>query len=291
MDNIRHGVDLSSEFMRFREMWDERAKSKTEHTAKMWDERAVDWINEANEVGGAKSVAQRVKTAAKYLRMRGLLQENDIVADIGCGLGLFAIEFAKTAKQAVGIDFSERFVEHGKKLAANSGISNASFIKHDLLTLDVGASGFKKAFDLVFTSITPAITADGVLEKLMEMSRAMCCNVSFVHVEDSLVKRVSRELYDCKVSQRRDGTGFYTMLNLLFLSGYYPETYYYTTETDEPVSPSLELAMDIAFNLRLDSDKDVDLILSHLEKIGETDRHIISRFGSILWDTRMCNKR
>ena len=67
-----------------------------------------------------------------------------------------------------------------------------------MFTLDVDAAGLAGAFDLVFTSITPAVTAKGVLHKLMKMSRAMCCNVSFVHVGDTLLERVSRDVFGGK---------------------------------------------------------------------------------------------
>ncbi|MCL2409930.1 MAG: class I SAM-dependent methyltransferase [Oscillospiraceae bacterium] len=290
MENRAHGADLSAELAYFQEMWDKRASSIKEHTAQTWDTRAADWIDELNEPGGAKSIVERVEATAGYLRNRGLLQENDTVADIGCGPGLFVMEFAKTVKQAVGIDFSERFIEYGRELAAKCGVGNASFEQRDLLTLDVDAAGLADAFDLVFTSITPAITGYGVLQKLMKMSRAMCCNISFVNVGDNLVERVSRDMYGGKVRQRRDGMGFYTMLNLLFLSGYYPETHYCTIETGGRVNPSQELAEDIAFNLRLDSSEEPK-ILRYLEKLGETERHTVSRFGSILWDTRICDAR
>ena len=101
MDKKRHGTDLSSELTYFQEMWDNRTSSGSKHTAETWDERAADWIDELNEESGAKSIVERVKDTAGYLRARGLLQESDTVVDVGCGPGLFVMEFAKTVKQSV----------------------------------------------------------------------------------------------------------------------------------------------------------------------------------------------
>ncbi|MCL2409826.1 MAG: class I SAM-dependent methyltransferase [Oscillospiraceae bacterium] len=291
MDDKGRGADFRTELQRFQKMWDNRGSSVGRRTAEKWNERAEKWIDELGEDDGNKSMMERVRVTAEYLRARGLLRAEDTVVDVGCGPGLFVMEFAKTAKRAVGIDFSERFVEYGNALAISQGVDNVSFERHDMITLDVDAAKLSRAFDLVFTSITPAMTGKGVLPKLMKMSRAMCCNISFVHVGDSLLERVSRDVFGGEVYPRHDGMGFYTLLNLLLLSGYYPETYYYTIETNKRVKPDLRLAEDIAVELNFNSAEDINKILSYLEKVGEMERQSISRYGSILWDTRIRDER
>ncbi|MCL2226460.1 MAG: class I SAM-dependent methyltransferase [Oscillospiraceae bacterium] len=282
-------ANFGTELPYFKELWYKRGTSRGVHTAEVWEERAEEWIDELSDENGGKSMTERVRSMASYLRTRGLLQGGDTVADVGCGPGLFVMEFAKTVKQAVGIDFAERFVKYGNELALNNGISNASFERHDLLEIDVDAAGLSKKFDLVFASITPAVTGKECLHKLMKMSRAMCCNVSFVNVKDSLLERISTDLFDGKAKHRHDGMGFYSLFNFLLLSGYYPETFYCTIETNEKVIPSRRFAEDIAFNLRLNLPEDIEKILKYLEKNGEMERHCLNRYGSILWDTRICD--
>jgi len=285
------GADFRAELQHFQKLWNVRGTPGKRRTAAAWDERAEEWIDALNKDGGNKSMKERVAATADYLRTRGLLREGDKVVDVGCGPGLFVMEFAKTVKAAVGMDFSKRFVEYGNSLAASTGVENASFKQHDMVTLDVDAEKLSGAFDLVFTSITPAMTGAGVLDKLMKMSSAMCCNISFVHVGDNLLDRVCHDVFGGEASPRHDGVGFYTLLNLLLLSGYYPETHYYTIETSKHVSPSLMLAEDIAIELGIDSAEDIEKILSYLEKTGETEWRSISRYGAILWDTRICDER
>jgi len=285
-DNKR-GSDYSTELPYFIKLWDERAAAGSRQTAATWDERAAEWIVEMDESGTDSALSQRVEAMAGYLRKRGLLSEDDRILDVGCGLGSFAIEFAKTSGHVLGIDFSSRFIEHGNSLVMQHGITNVSFEEHDLLTLDVDSSGFSGAFDLVFASISPAVTAKGCLQKLMKMSKGKCCNVSYLSSNDSLLSCIIRDVYGGNARPRRDGMGFYALLNLLLLSGYYPETHYFTVEASKPATPSQKLANDLAFNLRLDSAEDTEKILRYLEKKGETVRHTVTRFGSLLWDTRL----
>jgi SAM-dependent methyltransferase len=282
-------TNFGTELPHFQELWQKRGSPRSVHTVEVWEERAEKWIDELSYEDGGNSMPERVRSISSYLRTRGLLQGGDIVVDVGCGPGLFVLEFAKTVRQAVGIDFAERFVKYGNKLAQTSDVNNAHFERHDMLKIDIDAAGLYKAFDLVFSSLTPAVTGTGCLHKLMKMSRAMCCNVSFVNVSDSLLECISNDLFNGQPRTRHDGMGFYSLFNFLLLSGYYPETFYCTIETNERVVPSRRLAEDIAFNFRLDLPEDIDRILKYLEKTDEVERHRINRYGSILWDTRICD--
>jgi len=286
MEGKGGGVDFSTELPYFQELWENRKSSSGRHTAEAWEGRANEWIAEIDSDAGDKSVTERVRSMASYLRSRGLLHNSDKILDVGCGLGSFVLNFAQTAQHVTGIDFSTRFIEHAKATAASSGVSNVSFELHDICTLDVEAEGLSGAFDLVFASLSPAVTEKGSLSKFMKMSRAMCCNVSFMRTDDSLLERVIKDVFGGEARSRRDGMGFYALLNLLLLSGYYPETYYFTVETEKRVAPSRKLAEDLAFNLRLDSTEDIDKIMRYLEGKGETERNVVTRFGSILWDVR-----
>jgi len=283
MNDARCGFDFGTELPYFQNLWDERGSQRGEHTAAIWDERAAEWIAELDAANVDSSLAARVEAMAAYLRSKGLLTGEQHVLDVGCGMGSFVLEFARTAKYVMGMDFSSRFLEYGQSVAERMAVENVCFSLHDLLTLDVDEAGFSGAFHLVFASINPALTAKGCLQKLMQMSKSFCCNVSFLHTDDSLLKGVISDVYAGKVRSRRDGMGFYTLLNLLLLSGFYPETHYFTVETRSLAVPNRKLAVDLASDLRLDAVEDVDKILSYLEKKGETDRISVSRFGSILW--------
>lgn len=273
----------------FTQLWSQRSAGPVQHSAQLWDQRAERWIERIDVEPGRTARLARINATAETLRGRGLLGAQDAVADIGCGPGLFVLEFAKTAGQAVGIDYSRRFIEYARKLAR--GTPGARFLQRDFLTLDVEREGLAGGFDLVFSSLTPAATGKGCLEKMMAMSRGWCCSSTIVHAQDSLAERIMREVYGEELRTRWDGRGFYALLNLLWLSGYYPETSFYDDVREETVTPDRRWAKKLAGYCGKQSEEDVTRILRYLERLGETPRRSASRYGSILWDVRRKDDR
>ena len=276
----------------FTGLWETRQDCQLDHSAEMWDDRAQKWIDDLGPDGmGKPEMRARIDATARYLCSRGLLGEESSVIDIGCGPGLFVMEFAKTALHAVGLDHSRRFMEYSAACANARGIRNVSFVEADFLELDIGKSGFTGAFDLVFTSTTPAATARGSIEKLMKMSRGFCQNVSFVNIRDTLAERVSRDVLGEEYKPRFDGTGFYSLFNLLWLNGFYPETSYYTDSRVEMITPDEQSASNCATLCGRFAPEDAAKVLRYLDKYGEIERCSDYRYGSILWDVRVKDTR
>ena len=274
----------------FEQLWSQRSAGPVDHSSEIWDKRAERWITNLNAEPGKTARKQRIRTLAAQLRGRGLLNGEQTVVDIGCGPGLFALEFARTAHRAVGIDYSARFVEHAKKLAGERNVANAEFLQRDFFALDIEKEGFAHAFDLVFSCLTPAATGNGSLEKLMGMSRGYCCNTTIVHAEDSLAEQVMRDVYGEELKSRWNGRSFFTLANLLWLRGYYPETFYYDDVRDEVVVPDRRWAKKIAAYCGKREEEDLCRIERYLEKLGEMPRHSVSRYGSILWNVNQKDK-
>ncbi|MDR1298916.1 MAG: class I SAM-dependent methyltransferase [Oscillospiraceae bacterium] len=269
----------------FSNLWETRKFSPVCHSPELWDSRAGEWIDGLNEQGEDKrGMRARAKSAAAYLRKRGLLGKGDAVIDVGCGPGLFVTEFAGTAGHVTGLDYSARFIGHAQKYAAERGIANVTFRECDFTALDIDEAGFAGAFDLVFTSITPAASGKGCMEKLMRMSRGFCYNASFVYAEDNLAERVARDVFGHSYASRWDGAGFYALLNLLWLSGYYPETSYYDEDRSETVSPVPATASKLASRCGHGGEDDARRVLRYLEQLGKTERRSRFRYGVILWD-------
>lgn len=283
--------DSGSELEYFTELWGRRSTGPVNHSPEIWDMRAERWIANMNTEPGKSARSARIVETAEYLRSRDLLGPEDSVVDVGCGPGLFVLEFAKTVRHAVGIDYSGCFVEYGKELAAAASIANVEFRQRDFLALDVEQEGLAGVYDLVFTSLTPAATGNGCLEKLMSMSRGWCCNMTIVHASDSLAEQVMRDVFGEELRTRWDGRGFYTLLNLLWLQGYYPETTYYDDVRDEIVVPDRRWAKKIAAYCGKRAEEDIDRVGNYLRKLGEIPRHSTSRYGSILWNVNRKDRR
>lgn len=280
-----------SELEYFSRLWSQRSAGPVNHSSEIWDARAKRWIDNLDTEPGKSARSARIAATAEYLRAHGLLNAEDTVVDVGCGPGLFVLEFAKTVRHAVGIDYSRCFVEYARGLAAAAGVENAEFQQRDFLALDVQAEQLTRQYDLVFSSLTPAATGDGCLEKLMSMSRGWCCNATIVHAGDSLAERVMREVFGEELRTRWDGRGFYTLLNLLWLQGYYPETSYYDDVRDETVVPDRRWAKKIAAYCGKRAQEDVDRIEAYLLNLGEVPRHSTSRYGMILWNVERKDRR
>ena len=282
---------MDHELNYFEQLWSQRSAGPVDHSSEIWDKRAERWIANLNAEPGKTARKQRIRALAAQLRGRGLLDGEQTVVDIGCGPGLFVLEFARTARQVVGIDYSARFVEHAKKLAVERNVTNAEFLQRDFFALDIEKEGFCRAFDLVFSCLTPAATGNGSLEKLMGMSRGYCCNTTIVHAEDSLAEQVMRDVYGEELKSRWNGRSFFTLANLLWLRGYYPETFYYDDVRDEVVVPDRRWAKKIAVYCGKREEEDVCRIERYLEKMGEMPRYSASRYGSILWNVNQKDQR
>lgn len=92
------------------------------------------------------------------------------VADFGCGSGhainLLAREYP--ASRFTGYDFSEEAVEAGRREAAAWGLTNATFIPHDVAELEVEAAyDLVMAFDSIHDQAWPAV----VLERIRRATR------------------------------------------------------------------------------------------------------------------------
>jgi len=143
----------------------------------------------------------------------------------------------------------------------------------------------------VFTSIPPAATGEGSLENMMKMSRGHCNNISFVNVNDTLAERVSIDVFGEEFRPRFDGKGFYALLNMLWLDGYYPETSYYTESREETVVPDENSASNCAVLCGRFDPEDAAKVLRYMEKHGELERSSEFKYGSILWDVRARDRR
>lgn len=58
------------------------------------------------------------------------------VVDLGCGIGRHTLELARRGIRSVGIDYSQKQIEHALKTASDQKLNNCEFVCQDLRTLD-----------------------------------------------------------------------------------------------------------------------------------------------------------
>ena len=266
-----------------------------DHSVKMWNKRADFWENarKKNQKGD-----ERVDSAIRYLDSKGLLDKNYDIVDIGCGPGRFAAAFAKHVHKVVGLDISDKMVEHGMNHIHNEGLDNASLYACDFQTLDIKKVGYQYAFDLVFSSMTPAIHGMNGLMKSMEMSRAWCCNITHLDGRNLLREQIMQEVFGKRLEPQWNGRWFFSLFNVLFLLGYDPETSYEKHSRETWVTPD-ELYIDFLMEHMLPSEEHTqenaakisNWVNTHLNKDGQIKEVTHTAYATVLWDVREKNVR
>lgn len=261
-----------------------------EYSSEKWDRRADFWNKERvhNRKGD-----QRVDSVIAYLEKRELLKAEYDVADIGCGPGRFAAAFARRVHSVVGLDISEKMIRYGREYIEKEGLRNVQLRTCDFDAVDVIQEGYKKAFDLVFCSMTPAVHNMESLQKAMEMSRAYCCSITHIYSRNHLRDRIIREVFQKEPPVRWSGKWFYSLFNVLFLMGYCPETSYENRYQEIQVRPDMEYVefvmehtLEKAECTKENGEKILSWLQKHANGEGILTEVIDSCYGRILWDVR-----
>lgn len=262
----------------------------TMKTAAKWDRRANAWKKDRDN---NRKNDDRITSAIQFLEQRGILHENCDIVDIGCGPGRFVAAFAKKAHQVLGLDISEKMVEHGMEYIQEQGFKNASLRTCEFQSLDLEAEGYKGAFDLVFSSMTPAIHDMDSLKKSMEMSRQWCCNVSHLYRQNHLRSRIMKELFGKELEPQSKGLWFNSLFNLLFLMGYCPETSYENRHQEiriEPDEEYVEYIMEHMLPPEERTTEHTERILTWMKQHADEDGTLLessdSCYGTILWNVK-----
>jgi SAM-dependent methyltransferase len=280
----------------FCSMWEDKKLGEKTHKPEIWNDKAKDWGKELEDDGSFRHTMQdRVQKAVEFLSEYDVLGAENEIVDIGCGPGRFVAEFAKTAKHVTGIDISDKMLRLGEDYVKECGLDNVTFMKENFCSLDIQALGWEKKFDLVFTSITPAIGTMEGLKKSMQICRKYCFNSCFVRWNDELENDICKDIYgwEKRSSKNRHGKYFYALFNLLWLDGYFPETRYHCQNQEERVDIDDKL-IDY-YTKACSKDKTITpeyrkKVATYLEQCVDADGKLFRKYerwyGWILWDVR-----
>ncbi len=130
------------------------------------------------------------------------------IIDIGCGVGVQAIEFAKTCKNVVAVEIDSRKIEYAKANAEEAGIKNIQFLNMDALEAlsrikhadiifwdperpdsesERTLNSFKPPFGAMMDSIKK-ITKDFAIEMPPQISRKLIpdCEMEYISMDFSI---------------------------------------------------------------------------------------------------------
>lgn len=281
---------LGTDLAYFAAMQESQPKDRPDHSAKKWDQRAEAWEKERREKQKGEA---RVRSAVAYLEEQGLLRPDFHVADVGCGPGRFAVAFARRVRWVTGFDLSPRMIHYGLEYARREGVANLTLQALDFQTLEVEAAGLRRAFDLVFSSLTPAVHGQAGLEKMMDMSRAYCCNITHLYHRNSICRQLQEEVFGIPPVSPWGGRWFYSLFNLLLLRGYLPQTSYDRQLEARRFVPSqdyaamlLERVLPPAERTEKNQARIFAWLQEHTDGEGMLTETSEACYGRILWDVR-----
>ncbi len=184
-----------------------------------WNKRAQSWEIKRKHCNES---SHRLESIIKYINEKKLINPSSSIADIGSGPCRFAVEFAKTASRVDCFDISDKMLEYGREYANSNNIFNIDYICCDFSEMNIADSKYENAYDLVFSSLTPAVSSEEAILKMTDMSRSYCLNISHIYKSNSLEDEIKKELFDKKWVSKAFDYNFLNSFNFLFKTGYNP---------------------------------------------------------------------
>ena len=96
------------------------------------------------------------------------------VLDIGCGTGAYALHIAKTAAYVTALDISGAMLKNLAADAKANGIDNIRCVESDWMDYETDDE-----FDIIFSSLTPAVGNAEAIEKISGRKGSKVVNIAF----------------------------------------------------------------------------------------------------------------
>ncbi|GEM_PF-251287 len=211
----------------------EDREENQEDLEKIWDNKSEWFFNRTEK----KQENFSNRLVFKIIKEKKLLNENSKVLDIGCGTGRHLLEFSKITSHITGTDISSRMLDYAKEKLKN--VNEAKFIHGNWMKNFTK----EKEFDLVFASMTPAISKIEHIKRMCLISKNYCMMERFVYYRDPIREEIEKML-GRKLNKLHSNHKEYTygLWNIVWNLGYFPEIYLdkYISETEKTVIDYME---------------------------------------------------
>jgi len=275
-------MDREKDLQYWIDQWEDKENRRGDQEA-FWDNRA-DFFNEkvfSDEGTGSEVV--------DLLASKGLLTKEMKVLDIGCGPGKHTLPMAKKVQKITALDLSEKMIGHLRENMKTAEIQNIEPVHLDWKDADLENHQWKKAFDLVFASMSPGISDFDTLKKMLEASRKICFLSSFVKRTDEIGDEVSDYIEKKYRVPPKQHEKIYYVFNLLWKMGYTPEVSYMRRSWKDTMTmeEAMSLYRDKMSSLVTLTDEDEEAIRSILEKRsskGRVHEQTEVTIGLLIWE-------
>jgi SAM-dependent methyltransferase len=125
------------------------------------------------------------KTLADTERILSLAKARSVtiasteVLDIGCGTGICTLPLAREAAMVTGLDTSGTMLDRLREVAAANGIQNVRTVNASWKGIEPAHMGFEKAFDIAWTSMTPAVQSRRDFAAMETCARRWCVYIGW----------------------------------------------------------------------------------------------------------------
>lgn len=238
-----------------------------------WDFRAPGYDREISNSEDSRNT--RVNLVQRLIR-KGVIQKESAVLDLGCGPGLFTVEFAQQCRQVVGVDISGKMLERARQHAKS--LDNVAFYKMDWADPQCNQE-WDGAFDLVFANMSPAIRSVPTLEKMMRASKNWCFYSTFAERTSSLRRQLDQLFGICPQYNR-----IYYLFHILWSRGMQPEIWYESQVVRRELP--WEQALEFYQNDYLGRGNEAELkriVSQHRTADGKVVEEIFMKKGCMLW--------
>ena len=139
-----------------------------------WDRMALHYPHPFDE----KTLAETHEVFS-LVKSKGVEIFQSTILDIGCGNGIYSLPLARDAAMVIGLDDSETMIALLTGTISSSGIQNVRPVKASWKDIDISEFGFEKAFDIVWTSMTPAIQTKKDFNRMERCSKNWCVYIGW----------------------------------------------------------------------------------------------------------------
>jgi SAM-dependent methyltransferase len=207
--------------------WIDCCASLRGNTGPMKELGSVDLWNQRAD-GFAKNLKpekkqKRMEEIFELLDEAGFQAKGSRVLDIGCGPGAISIPLARAGANVTALDISYKALEYLKANADREGLSIET-IECSWWKANIDKLGLRNKFDLVVTSMTPAVKDAPAFDRMMACSRKYCYYSHFLKMgHNRNNEEILRNVLNKESPRQSSGMPpFVNNFMLLYLNGYRP---------------------------------------------------------------------
>ncbi|AKN32789.1 cyclopropane-fatty-acyl-phospholipid synthase [Clostridium carboxidivorans P7] len=263
----------------FEKMWNECERKNLSISKKFWDLRA----EEFNKIINNNDKEENMELV-KFLTSKHILNKDSSILDVGCGVGKHSLQFSKYAKNIIGIDISSKMIEYAIQNMKDMSIDNIEYKVETWQSLNLDDYNWRKKFDLVFASMTPAINSKDTLLKMIEASKRYCFMSGFVYRNDNIKNQLREKILGKDKSyNKKFENNIYYAFNILWNMGIHAEIQYKSVQWNKEwdLSKAIEVYTLQFEDLGIENSKDI--IKSYLESISDNGKIKDSVNAKVAW--------